>query len=34
MHNLRSNLINNNKAKIILVVLDGVGGIPNNVKTE
>ena len=34
MHNLRSQLINNNKAKILLIVLDGVGGIPNNTKTE
>ena len=34
MHNLRSQLINNIKAKILLIVLDGVGGIPNNVKTE
>ena len=34
MHQLRSKLFNKNKAKSLLVVLDGVGGIPRNNKTE
>ena len=34
MHLLRSSLKNSNKSKNILIVLDGVGGIPNKYKTE
>ena len=34
MHFLRSSLVNRNKSKQLLIVLDGVGGIPNTVKTE
>ena len=34
MHLLRSSLKNFNKSKNILIVLDGVGGIPNKYKTE
>ena len=34
MHLLRSSLKNSNKSKNILIVLDGVGGVPNKNKTE
>ena len=34
MHELRRKLVNRTKKKILMVVLDGVGGLPNPVKTE
>lgn len=34
MHELRRKLVNKTKKKILMVVLDGVGGLPNPVKTE
>ena len=34
MHELRKQLRNNTKKKILLIVLDGVGGLPFPNKTE